>query len=367
MKLLRFLFQSFVLTIHLAIVILFLISAFSDKISPETSMLFAYMGLLFPIFCILNLGFTLYWLFMQEWRFIWIGLVALLLGWEQVKLFFPFHSPSNAVPKENTIKLLTYNVMAFGYKNHSEADPNPTIQYLTQSGADIICLQEYAEDMRDKYLTKKKIFNALKDYPYRSVVYLYRAGHLRMGNAIFSKYPIKKSEQIHYDSQYNGSALHLIQINDKKLALVNNHLESFKLTSEDRSRYSSFIKDMGSDTFGDLKGALQQKLGTAFKLRAKQARLVAQTCDSIKADYTIVCGDFNDTPISYAHHTIQRSLVDAFSESGRGMGISYNENCFWFRIDHILHSANMRSYNCKVDKVHYSDHYPMWCYLQLNE
>ena len=37
------------------------------------------------------------------------------------------------------------------------------------------------------------------------------------------------------------------------------------------------------------------------------------------------------------------------------------------RIDHILHSANMRSYNCKVDKVHYSDHYPMWCYLQLNE
>ena len=49
------------------------------------------------------------------------------------------------------------------------------------------------------------------------------------------------------------------------------------------------------------------------------------------------------------------------------VGVTYNENFFWFRIDNILHSANMKPINCTVDKVRYSDHYPLWCYLQLKE
>lgn len=81
----------------------------------------------------------------------------------------------------------------------------------------------------------------------------------------------------------------------------------------------------------------------------------------------MVCGDFNDTPISYAHRTIQGPLKDAYAASGRGVGVTYNENFFWFRIDNILHSANMKPINCTVDKVRYSDHYPLWCYLQLKE
>ena len=60
-------------------------------------------------------------------------------------------------------------------------------------------------------------------------------------------------------------------------------------------------------------------------------------------------------------------LKDAYAASGRGVGVTYNENFFWFRIDNILHSANMKPINCTIDKVRYSDHYPMWCYLQLKE
>ena len=87
----------------------------------------------------------------------------------------------------------------------------------------------------------------------------------------------------------------------------------------------------------------------------------------IDTDYVLVCGDFNDTPISYAHRTIQGPLKDAYAASGCGVGVTYNENFFWFRIDNILHSANMKPINCTVDKVRYSDHYPLWCYLQLKE
>ena len=92
---------------------------------------------------------------------------------------------------------------------------------------------------------------------------------------------------------------------------------------------------------------------------------MAQEIKDSKDEYVLVCGDFNDTPISYAHHTVQGKLIDSFSESGRGMGITYNRNFFYFRIDNILHSSNMKSYNCTIDKLRYSDHYPLWCYLEL--
>ena len=79
MKFFRIIFQSFFLTVHVVVVILFLLAAYSDRISPETFTLGAYLGLGFPVFCILNLCLTAYWLFTQEWRFIGIGLLSFLL------------------------------------------------------------------------------------------------------------------------------------------------------------------------------------------------------------------------------------------------------------------------------------------------
>ena len=59
----------------------------------------------------------------------------------------------------------------------------------------------------------------------------------------------------------------------------------------------------------------------AFRIRAKQAEAVSEEIKNAKGDYVLVCGDFNDTPISYAHRTIQGDLTDAFAESGREMCI----------------------------------------------
>jgi endonuclease/exonuclease/phosphatase (EEP) superfamily protein YafD len=147
--------------------------------------------------------------------------------------------------------------------------------------------------------------------------------------------------------------------------LINNHLESFKLTSKDKVRYLDFIKGAGPETFGGLRATIQQKLGPAFLIRAGQARAVAEEIKQSRGDYLLVCGDFNDTPVSYAHRVVQGDLLDAFAESGCGPGITYNLNYFWFRIDHILYSSNMEAFQCTVDPVRYSDHYPVWCYLRL--
>ena len=71
----------------------------------------------------------------------------------------------------------------------------------------------------------------------------------------------------------------------------------------------------------------------------------AKEIKNSKQQTIIVCGDFKDTPISYTHRVISKGLVDAFENSGSGLGISYNQNRFYFRIDHILTSKNIDSFN----------------------
>lgn len=367
LKTLKLLFKSLFVLANVLIVVLFIASAYSDRVSPNTVLGFSYLGLAFPVLCLLNLCFVIYWLFLWEWRFILIGLGAFIICWGPVKKYFPYHSHTPEIPKENVIKVLTYNVMGFAYKDHTKDNPNKIIEYIANSGADIVCLQEYAASKSNKYLNAKTIYNALDMYPYRSVIPVSSSGYLDFGIAVYSKYPISNSRRIKYKSESNASSLHELNVNGKKLTLINNHLESFKLTMEDRSRYKAFIKNISTDTFDGIKGALEQKLGPAFKIRAKQAEAVAAEIEKVKDGYVLVCGDFNDTPISYAHRTVQGPLVDSFAESGRGMGVTYNQNMFLFRIDHILHSKNMKSMNCTVDKIRYSDHYPIWCYLSIEE
>ena len=43
---------------------------------------------------------------------------------------------------------------------------NPILNYLKNSGADILCLQEYQTIESSHYLSQKDVEKALKDYPY---------------------------------------------------------------------------------------------------------------------------------------------------------------------------------------------------------
>ena len=93
-------------------------------------------------------------------------------------------------------------------------------------------------------------------------------------------------------------------------------------------------------------------------------RKYLKSLDEIKP--VIVCGDFNDTPVSYTHHAFNQILKDAFVEAGNGLGISYNRNRMYVRIDHILTSKDMEVHDCQVDKsIKASDHYPIWCHVSL--
>ncbi|MDR2498571.1 MAG: endonuclease/exonuclease/phosphatase family protein [Tannerellaceae bacterium] len=361
-SLLRRFIGSTVVLLNVLAALTLIAASISDMISPEHFIGFAYLGLAYPFICVLNVGFLLYWVFAKRW-FVFISLFAFLVSWQPTKNYFPLH-PSVAIPDSNVIKVLTYNVMGFAYADHSESSPNRIVRYIAESDADIVCMQEYFVSRSSNKLTAQKLNAALSMYAYRSVV---RLKGFDWGLALYSKYPILQSRRIPYPSRDNGSSIHQIDVNGKIVTVINNHLESFKLTSEDKSRYSEFISGTAPENFAGLSGTMHQKLGSAFRIRARQAEIIAEEIRRTHSDYIIVCGDFNDTPLSYAHRTIQGPVLqDAYAESGWGPGATYNQNYFRFRIDHILHSPNMEAMNCTVDKLKYSDHYPVWCYLKLN-
>ena len=72
-----------------------------------------------------------------------------------------------------------------------------------------------------------------------------------------------------------------------------------------------------------------------------------------------MCGDFNDTPLSYTYRLMSRGLQDAFREKGRGF---YNT----FRIDYVLVSDDFEVLSYEVPSVEFSDHHPVFVRLKYN-
>ena len=149
------------------------------------------------------------------------------------------------------------------------------------------------------------------------------------------------------------------------MRVFNCHLESNQLTENDKVLIKKLGEEYKNEVVNEVVDQLSQKLGRSFKLRAKQADIIAGEIS--KTDLPIIlCGDFNDVPVSYAYTKIKGDrLSDSFVESGAGYGYTFNERLFWFRIDQIMHSKEFSAFRFKVDKVDYSDHFPIECYLSL--
>ena len=101
------------------------------------------------------------------------------------------------------------------------------------------------------------------------------------------------------------------------------------------------------------------KLLDAFKMRAQQVDSIAKFLDSATAD-VILMGDFNDVPGSYAYRAMTKSgLKDAYNSCAFGPMITYNDNRFYFRIDHIFYRGAMKAVRVKRGNLKSSDHYPL--------
>lgn len=341
--------------------LLLLLCAYSSYAHPAAHPVWACVGLAFPIFLLSNVLFMLFWLLFRR-RYALLSLVAMVACAGVIRDYIPINAPTSEVPAD-AIKLLSYNVMAYDHdKVHTADEPNAVISYLANSGADIICVQEAIlnEGAHSKFLNRQTVRNALKHYPHYS-------HHQARGTGwdCFSRYPILSERMVEYVSVGNGSMAYEILVEGDTLLVVSNHLESNKLTLDDKEVYRNMIVDPEKEKVKTGARQLLTKLAEAASIRGSQADSIAKYVRNSPHRYVVVCGDFNDSPVSYTHRVIANELDDAFVSTGCGLGISYHRNGFYFRIDHILCSPSLEPFNCTVDRsIKASDHYPIWCYLR---
>lgn len=349
----------FILAANACIAAALLCSAYSQYVRPDEHPYFSCLGLAFPVFAIINLCFLLFWLVVRCYRAALLPAVVFLLCAPQLRVYCPLNFWKEEAPP-GSIKVLSYNVMGLSGSVDSKGR-NTILEYLKDSNADVLCLQEFWTGAASGDLSRKTVERELAAlYPYHHITTLGKSKSNNM--ACFSKFPILSANTISYESGYNGSVMYELEIEKDTLTLINNHLESNKLTKEDKIVYENMLSDPEKDNVKNGLRILLSKLAEASAIRAVQADSIARRIASSPYPYILVCGDFNDTPLSYAHRVISHGLDDAFVSSGCGLGISYNQNKFYFRIDNILTSKALKTYACVVDRsIKTSDHYPIWC------
>ena len=78
---------------------------------------------------------------------------------------------------ENCLKVLTYNVEGFANENRKEAREHPILDYIVETDADIVCLQEYLVSKTGQSIRSQRDVNRiLNKYPYHAVTALEASG-----------------------------------------------------------------------------------------------------------------------------------------------------------------------------------------------
>ena len=338
--------------------IVMLLVGFTDYAYPPDHPYIATAGLLFPLFLVLNLGFLVFWLLFKR-RMALIPVLAYAAAFVPIRVYMPInHRPE---PPEGALKVLSYNVRGYASTPAHGNAVGEIFDYIRQSGADIVCLQEDLPGGRD---IRERLDSI---YPHSDTVSIVKNGAKTNALGVYTRFPIVRKERIWYESDNNGSAAFYLKVGRDTVLVVNNHFESTHLSPDERKRYKDILKgEVGKDTARKESKKLLHKLGEAAKKRAPQADTVYNYLKKHSRYPIILCGDFNDNPISYTRRMMAKDLTDCYVATGRGIGLSYNQKGFFVRIDNIMCSEHFKPYKCTVDsKISASDHYPIYCWLKM--
>lgn len=268
--------------------------------------------------------------------------------------------------RERSFTLLTYNVMSFfDYNGPFETGvPNRTMQYILDKNPDVVCLQE---TLRAAYVNTLNISRGQRNL--RDLRYPYQLHWHDGGIALYSKYPLREVNIGDHPSMpwphYKAARVYL---KDDSVTIINCHLQSIGLDHEDKNVYHEITDgDLSINRLDSAGSHIMGKLTEAFMVRAVQAEWIRSVLDSISGN-VIVCGDFNDVPLSYAVRTVKGDdMKDAYERNALGPNITFHDNRFYFRIDHVLYRGNIEAYKIRRDKNHSSDHYPLLVNFMFDE
>ena len=346
--------KSILISINAVASLLFLVACLSPYISPANWWINGFTGLIFPYLVLAMILFTIFWLLAKP-KLVWIPLLTLVLGWQQIQVMFALHPGAGFSKKrhDNILRIVDWNVRGFnGLSKNLEIKKFIRTEIATsilKLQPDVICLQEFNTANNTDNIS---LFSKQYKYHYFSKDYQRTSGNYQAGCIIFSKFPIIDSGKTQYPIAESLIYADILKDADT-IRVYTTHLQSFKFKQAD---YTDLEKIIEQDDEG-LKASknIFRKMKLAFSRRGVQANMVKEALD--KSPYpSIICGDFNDVPNSYTYFHIKGERQDAFLEKGFAIGRTFIDLAPTLRIDYILPSGKFEVKQFDMVDEDLSDH-----------
>ncbi len=327
------------------VLLIFFLSLYAPYVPPAKSELIYFLGLGFPVITFFVFFIAIYELFIgKKYEYIILLIPVLYSGY----LFFNLHMVNIKIePKADDMDIMTYNIYNERTLNKDVQTKSDWTEYIAAKEAtlDIILFQE---------------LNHLPELP--SSFDKFNIYHPE-GTALvtMSKYPILDQGVLKYD-KYDEHCIWIdILFQKDTLRVYNFHL---------RSNWISGILDLNLDKekailfqWLEYASKIQKNIYSNSVIRQHQADVIAAHVANCPYEH-LLGGDMNELVQSYAYQRIKGDNADSFYGGKIGLQPTYNGKLKGLRIDYVFIPKSYKVIEHKVDRVHYSDHYPVRVSLQ---
>jgi len=356
----RFFIISNVLT-----ALVFLVACLQPWLHPETFWLISFLSLTLPYLLILLLCFIIFWFFFKI-KFTFISIIALLIGWKQVRVL----AGANSEPfvknerHSSTLRVLSWNIRAMkgiGKLSKKETRNNTEKMYalIKSYKADVVCFQEFGqfdfpnEGFDNIHWMKELGFpHYVLSKDYSRVAWKYTSGV-----AIFSRHPIVFKKRVQFSSSPESLLIADIIWKKDTIRVFTAHLQSFKFQNDDFAEFETTDRDGNKLVAASTN--LFSKMKRAFRNRGAQVDQIRPFMDS-SHHAAFFCGDLNDVPGSYTYWQLRGDTwQDAFLKKGFGIGRTYMSLAPTLRIDYVLADSSWSVQQFATIPGKLSDHLPI--------
>ncbi|MGB5316325.1 MAG: endonuclease/exonuclease/phosphatase family protein [Robiginitalea sp.] len=270
-----------------------------------------------------------------------LPLTGLLIAILSFGSFYGFTAQVAGSTPQEAFTLMTYNVRGFNARGYYEPKNGgeQIVAFTEQQQPDIVCFQEF----------NRTFFPYFKKFKNRIITPVTSG---KSPQAIFSRFPILRSEVISFPESANSALFADILIGSDTLRVYNVHLQSYQIPSRE------FLYADNGRNF------LKRLNRVALKHR-QQAQLVQDHAED--SPYPVIlCGDLNATPFSRPYRVLSKGMYDTFKKKGQKWGATYYLNQMLpYRIDVVLVSPGIEVAKHQNFDIRASDHLPVQVTLKI--
>ncbi len=334
----------------------------SVYVNPKIYWFAALFGLFYPFLLVLNLIFLFYWIFRWKWLML-ISLTAISIGISHLNAFVKLPFGVRNKQSKVDLKVMSYNVNLFNLYTWAKQKPThiDIFNHIKKENIDVVCLQEFyiAKGKLDVDAANRQL--GMRVYPN----FILQRPESAYGLAIATRLPVVRTGKVSFPNTFNSCMYADIVKGADTIRVYNMHLQSTRL----KERNFNFLlrKEFkpNSKNYEEIKDLLS-RLGYAFTKRAKQVNMVVEHMSKCPHPI-IICGDFNDSPVSYTYHKLTANLYDTFKDAGKGLVSTYSGLWPSYRIDYVLRSNHFDVVSYSSPRLKFSDHYPVVVELMIKD